>query len=195
MSYASLLELKQAIGRENTANDVDLQLRLDAATRWIDKECHRTFVLDAADTTRLFRASPDGSVSVPDLVSVTSIKIDTNGDRSYATTLAATDYSLEPFTEPRYQRVVLWPTSSYAFLDRLVQIVGKFGYVVNGAPPDDIKLACLMQASRLNIRRTTPLGVLQSTDLGQFTRISSSDPDVMALLKPYVRSAAQWIVV
>lgn len=200
MSYATLAELKawMTIPSADTGDDADLQRALDAADRWIDQVCGRKFSVDAQDVTKLLYPNARGRVDVVDLVSVTSIKTDSRGDRSYATTLATTDYILLPSQNPdgetRYQEITIWPTASKSFgQGRLVQVVGKFGYVVGAAAPKDIVQAELIQASRLWKRTETPLGVLGATDLGTFQRISAADPDVMALLAPYVRSR-QWVV-
>lgn len=197
-AYATLAELKAQMDLDAiTTNDTELTRCLDAAAAWIESPagCGRVFALDATDTTKLFMPTSEGVVDVPDLVSVTSIKVDTRGDRSYATTLAAADYQLYPLIGSRYEQIRIWPQSSKSFRpDRLVQVVGKFGYVEGAAAPIPIKEANLLLAARLYKRREAPFGILQSTDLGTFTRLSKEDPDVANLLAPY-RLSKDWVVV
>lgn len=197
MTYVTLAAFKEYIGETGASHDGALQRALDAAESWINDYTGRTFALDASDTTREFYPNSDGTLSVPDLVTATSIKSDSAGDKSYSTTFATTDYELLPLDGPPYQTVRIWPTSSKSFAQgRLVQIIGKFGDTVGSAAPVSVQQAELILASRFYHRKDAPFGILQSVDLGQFTRISKEDPDVITLLEPFkVTGAAGWVVV
>lgn len=194
-NYVSLATLKEYLNIQDTDNDTELQRSLDAADEWINSYCERTFELDAVDTTRVFYPNPDGTVTLPDLQTVTTVKTDTTGDQSFPTTWAATEYELLPLDGPPYTMMRPWPTSSKAFgHNRLVQVVGKFGTTIAGGTPASVKTAACILASRFYHRKDAPFGVLQSVDLGQFTRISKEDPDVISLLAPY-KSTSGWVVV
>jgi hypothetical protein len=194
--YASLQELKQALQIGDAASDVDLERALEASARWIDAYCGREFSLQEAQTKEYY---PDGTerLEVVDLVSVDSITIDTVGDRSYATTLLTTDYELWPLDGPPYQEVRIWPLSRTRSFSpgRRVRVVGDFGCTVDGQAPVEVRQANLLQAARYYKRVTeAPFGVLQSSDLGEFTRLSSNDPDVVALLGKW-QLTRNWVVV
>lgn len=190
-SYAHLTTLKHALSIGDDNDDPTLQRSLDAATGWIDQHTGRTFG-DAVTATKLFYPSDDGRLDVVDLLTVTTLKVDSRGDRSYATTLAATDYELLPPNETPKQQVRLWPTSSKSFgPGRLVQIAGTWGY---GSVPAQVEQACLILATRYYKRHEAPFGILGQADLGQFERISKEDPDVISLLAPYTRTRA-WVLV
>jgi hypothetical protein len=123
------------------------------------------------------------------------LKTDTSGDRTYADTFASTDYELWPLTGPPYQEIRGWPTGNLLFTPgRYVQVVGTFGCVVDNQPPVEVRQATLLLAARYFKRGEAPFGILQSTDLGQFTRLSQSDPDVATLLAPW-KLAALWVAV
>ena len=203
--YVSLEEFKTWIGATGDADDHHLEPVLVAAQRYIDRYCGRSFALETG-ATKLYYPSSAESLGVVDLISATSVKIDSSGDRTFGTTLAPTSYELLPYSDTnglpstRFQEIRLWPTSSTAFqTGRLVQVVGNFGYVVDTAGvPEDIRLAALILSSRYWKRHETPLGVLGTTDLGTFERISKEDPDVAALLDQYSRtsgSGAGWVLV
>jgi hypothetical protein len=202
MSYATLAELKDWIDVTDAVDDAQLQMSLDSATSVIDSMCGRTFALQT-DVVKLYWPRSTDVVEVVDLISATSIKSDSHGDRTYATTLEPTDYELLPYHDAsglpsvRYQEVHIWPTSSKSFsTGRQVQITGDFGYVESGGAPASVKQACLILASRYWKRHETPLGVLGVTDVGQFERLSKEDPDVRALLTVYMRSSASgWVLV
>lgn len=206
LSYASVDELKGWITSNSTdmSDDVDdegLQLALDASTRLIDVTCGRRFVFEAG-ATKLYYPSSTDSVDVVDLITATSIESDSHGDRTFSTLLEPTEYELLPYVDGvgapavRFQEVRIWQTSSRSFTPgNLVRIIGDFGFVESGnTVPPEVKQANLIHAARLWKRRETPLGILGSTDLGTFERMSKDDPDVAALLAPYVR-AGTWVLV
>ena len=207
MAYVSLLELRQQLDIEDDDNDVDLQRALDSAAAAIDSQCGRTFTLSTADETKLYYPTQENALNVVDLVSVTSVKTDSQGNRTYSTTLASTDYELLPYNEPRYQQIRMWPTSSKSFgIGRLVQIVGRFGYVegadvpnsIPGAAPSAIKQANLLMGARYYKRREAPSGILSAADIGAFARLAATDPDVMSLLAPYKRTGGRnggWLMI
>lgn len=193
-SYSTLSDLKAYLSITDVNSDQQLLRVLEAASLWIDSYTGRVFAKDAADTTRTFYPNNDGTVSVPDLVSVTSLKTDSQGNHGFNTTLTVnTDYELLPLDGPPYDTVRIWPTSSKSFAPgRLVQIVGKFGYAVGTGAPAAVQQACLILAARYFKRAEAPFGILQTVDLGQFTRISKEDPDVISLLAPY---RVSWVAV
>lgn len=202
-SYASLAWLKTAMQITDDADDSPLQLALDAATAQIDQWSGRRFA-DETGATKYFYASSATVLDVtPDIRTVTSIAIDTNGNLTFSTTLAATDYllyPLMPFPDPGiyYQiRTAPLTSSSRAFpQDRQIRVVGDWGYTVGGEAPPAVRQACLIQAERLYKRaREAPFGILQTTDLGQYTRISAMDPDVQSLLSPYKAARELWLAV
>jgi len=198
--FVTLPELKSWSGLTGSANDADLTRAIEAASQWIEGYTGRSFVLDAADVTKYFYANPDQTIDLTDLATVASIAIDTAGDRTYGTTLAASEYELLPVNGPRYDRVRIWPTSSRSFQlnpARRVRVVGRFGYVESGAVPPAVKQAALILSLRYYERRNAPFGILSATDIGQFERLSANDPDVLALLKPYLSSspAQNWVLV
>lgn len=193
--YVSLQELKQSLAITDAASDVDLERALDAASRAVEGFTGREFFLRTA-TTRLYYPEDGHRVLTPDLVAVTSLKVDEDGDRTYSLTLSATDYELWPLSGPPYQEVRVWPLSSEAFVPgRYVQVVGSFGCLVDGAAPVDVKLATLLLASRYSKRPEAPFGVLGATDLGTYQRISKEDPDVATLLQPWSLTGSSWCMV
>ena len=193
--YASLLELRQYLSIADEASDVDLERALDAACRKIDGECGREFALATAQT-RLYYPASAWAVKTPDVVSLTSVKTDPEGDQTFSRTLELSDLELWPLNGARYQEIRVRPMADYAFTTgRYVQVVGSFGCVVDGGPPVEVRQAALVLASRYYKRAEAPFGVLQNTDLGQYTRLSASDPDVVALLEPWRLTGASWVMV
>lgn len=153
VAYATLAEFKlYASARGGTAatdanDDSVIEDILKTASRYIDGVTRRRFYQNTNDETRYYTPIADDILFIDDLAAApTSIKTDTTYDRTYATTIASSDYDLEPSNalldgQP-YTRVDIAPLSPHYFpeFSRSVQIVGKFGFPF---VPSDIKGACL----------------------------------------------------
>ena len=67
---------------------------------------------------------------------------------------------------------------------RTVKITGYWGWP---ATPAQIIEACYLQCERLYQRRNSPMGVAGPNEFGQLTALAPLDPDVIMLLRPYMR--------
>ena len=115
-----------------TPSDATLRFVIEGVSEAIDTHCHRQLL--ARLQTRYYTASRGNYLVVKDLVSVTSIKTDRDGDRTYEQTWEATDYDLLPFNaatdgEP-YTEISVTPAGVLTFptISKGVEIVGKWGY-------------------------------------------------------------------
>lgn len=190
--YCELDDLKARIAITDAGDDAALTACILAASRQIDGLTNRVFYQLPA-TTRTYTAECGDELTVDDLVSATTLKTDTNGDRTYGTTWLTTDYDLIPDNAAAnnmpYTRIVLSPKSTQWFptFRRGVQITGTWGWP---AVPDAIAEACLILAQRLFKRPDAPLGVLAATTPdGLGIPLRGNDPDVEALIAPYRRFA------
>lgn len=191
--YADLadLKLRVRINADDGLSDARLESSITAASRAIDESTGRRFY--AATETRVYQAGSLSCLLLPDdLLSVTTLKIDTDGDRTFETTLATTDYYLlplnavadgRPYTEIAIDRI----NGAYTFSGwpQGVQIAGSFGYCATGSHPAPIEEATLRLAERLFKLSDAPLGVTGSLELG-VARIAT-DRDLADLLWPYRR--------
>lgn len=138
--YGRLSELKaRAMGVSTTVLDSVLLGYLEDASRRIEGKdiCNRHFY-SLAGQTRYYDAEPCRELWLrgDDLISITTLKVDLDGDGVFETTLTAdTDYWLWPVNRlayKPYRRIDLNPNSStltiWAIGPRRVQIVGTFGY-------------------------------------------------------------------
>jgi hypothetical protein len=171
-------------------DDARLEQIVTAVSRAIDKDCRRRFY--AATETRTFAAVLPDLCLVDDLLSVTTLKTDNDGDRTYDETWVAADYDLLPSNaaldgEP-YRRLEPTPRGSRRFPTHAkgVEIAGSWGYA-SSAPPA-IREACLLWSLRVFERRHAIFGVKGSTQLGEvYLKLPPPDPDVAALLRPFRR--------
>lgn len=189
--YCTLQDVKDVLRITDSTDDTMLELCVESASRLIDGHCERVFY-DIAEEARYFFARNSFECEIDDLVSITSLYTAPNGNGgSYDQEWAAAYYQLEPLngiasgiyrpaTLIRAIDTLLFPSVGQ---EALVKVTGVFGWA---SVPISIKQAAIMQATRLYKRYDSPLGVLGFGDLG-VVRISRVDPDIGALLAPFVK--------
>ena len=129
--YVDLKTLKAVVGESTTTNDASLLAAAEDASRYVDQHCARRFYVQTA--TRYYTARNPCVIDVDDLLAVTTLKTDSDGDRVYDETWAATDYDLTAGDDynawPKW-RVSVTPDGDYHFprYQRGVQIAGSWGY-------------------------------------------------------------------
>jgi hypothetical protein len=169
----------------NVFNDTELENCIEAASRAIDSYCKRRIY--AAAETRYYSPRLPDWLEVDDLLTVTTLKTDEDGDRTYETTWAVTDYDLMPTNAALrgrpYTMIQTTPNGNYSFPVgvKSVQIAGSFGYA--GTTPDAVNEACLLLSTRLFKRKDAPFGIMGSPELGELRNLRADDPDLITLLK------------
>jgi len=93
-TYVGIDDLNVRMGITGTSNDGGLWMTLSSASRAVDRYCNRHFFV--LEETRLFDIDDPAQVTIPDLVSVTELLEDLDGDRVFETTRSASDYALYP---------------------------------------------------------------------------------------------------
>lgn len=193
MSYASLAEFKSAIGigTADTTDDTALQSVLDATDALIDLYTDRKQGFGTASETRYYTAEDYKYVLVDDLVSISSLTTDDDGNGTYETTWTAnTDYNLAPGNAALdgwpYNEIdvsVTWPRNFPKNVYRGVKVIGVFGWP---AVPNAVKQAAIIQAGAVWSSRTSPFGVIGSQDLGGILRQARAlHPEAQVLLEAY----------
>lgn len=190
--YTDLITLKTRLDIVDTSVDTILENVIEAASRAIDGFTNRHF-FQAAGVTRHYTGEFGDLLFVDDLVNVTTLTTDEDGDRTYETAWATTDFDLEPFNAADdnrpFTKIRTTPNGVRAFprIRRGVEIVGDWGWP---AVPDAITEATLIQAFRLYKRKDAPFGVAGNAELGQLQVLRMLDPDVKGLIAPYRRMVA-----
>jgi hypothetical protein len=186
--YCTLNELKASLRITDNVDDALLELAIESASREIDSSCERTFY-NMGTATRYFVAQDAFYTEIDDLISITHLKTDPDGDGSYTITWSAGDYQLEPLngfvsgivspsTGIRAKDTYLFPLEEG---EALVEVRGVWGW---SATPVAVKQATIIMASRLYKRNDSPLGVAGFGDIG-VVRVAKLDPDVEALIMPF----------
>jgi len=196
--YTSLEEMKTRLGITKTTDDLQLTGAVQAASRSVDEITGRFFWQTASTEVRTYIPESIYEQSIDDLVSLTSLKADRDGDGTYEETwVQNTDFQLYvasgmynrnrfgelwPWTGfnivgPKFIPIV-WP---WSHLDRL-QVTGVHGWP---AVPDAVKESTRIAAANLFRRKDAPFGV---AGFGEFAlRLTQQDPTVMGLLHRYIR--------
>jgi len=145
--YATLAQVKNylRIVSVDSTDDTVIEDLVEKTSRLIDRHTGRQFF--ASTATRVFTAQESSRVALSsnDLLTVSSLKTDLDGDRVYETTLTAgTDYDLYPLNLPPYSEIKIAPLSVHYFSlwAKGIEIVGTWGYTATA--PEDIEYACLV---------------------------------------------------
>ena len=187
--YATLAELRTRLGVSDTADDTTIEAVIESASWAID--AYADWIFYALSETRYFDGDDPICLFVGDLLSVTTLKTDDVGLRTYGTTWATTDYDLLPYNTTPKTRISITQYGRYSFPvgAKSVEIVGSWGHNATGSYPDDINEACLLWAARLFARKNAPFGVAGSPDNAMMT-LPGVDPDVKRLLSRYIKYGA-----
>jgi hypothetical protein len=195
--YCQVADVRDQLSDADTKLSAALIERaISASSRAIDQYCGRRFWKDAAPVARVFEAVDSHVLPVNDIASTAGllVEVDSVGDGTFATTWASTDYQLKPLNADADGGAYSW--SEIATTGGL-----RFPWFRNGRPgvrvtatwgwsqvPDEVTEAAILKAVSLFKRKDAPFGIAGFSDFGA-VRISRSDPDVTAMLQPYLRVA------
>ncbi len=202
--YATLAEYKAWIAVRglagsvgaDTSDDTVIEILIEAASRYIDRETDKRFYLNSTDETRYYTVGEDGTycVKIDPLGTLTSISVDYAGIRSY-TALIAADYDLTPDNAALdgvpYTSIEINTMLSTAYFPswrKGVKVVGKFGWP---ACPKDVQEATLSIAQSLNGARSgqTSGGKVTVTAAGIVIR----PEDVPAFAQKIINHYRSWV--
>jgi hypothetical protein len=188
--YCTLAEVKSALRISDSTDDTLLEKAIEGASRRIDGHTGRFFYQQSATISMYTRDIYTVQLQ-NDLVSVTTLKTDDNGDGTFETTWTAnTDYQLQPLNtvlqSRPYNRVVAVGGKTFPIMIQPdlpgVQINGVWGW---SAVPNDVREACVLLSMRGFARYNAALGVVGFADMA--VQVRSVDPDVRDMLSPYVQ--------
>lgn len=132
--YCSREQTKRAIPINGVTADRQIDRIIEAESRAIDRKLRRWFI--PRTETRLYRfpARNQGGSHIwldADLLSLTTLR--SEAQNTTPTTIAATDYFLEPANEPPYNRIEIDLSSNSVFQagdtpQRSISVLGSWGY-------------------------------------------------------------------
>lgn len=149
--YLTLAEVKDQLIDKGTEDDPWIGRLITRASRKIDGLTGRFFYISSA-VTRLFDGSGQRSIVVPDLVSVSLLRVKIGGTAGAFTTIPSTQFFLQPADRrPDRPATALelsdMSTAAWHFDPgfRTVEVTGDWGWA---AIPDDIKEVCMEMVVR-----------------------------------------------
>lgn len=187
--YTDLATVRSALTlKANDApKDALILAAIAAASRQIDEWTGRRFYADATASARTFPVSRwstwrDGELVllVEDIATDADLAVAGGGPGSWAP-LTGWEADTQNLTRGR-PITELYGATGWCSGTGRVQVTARWGWP---RVPDAISQAALLQATRLYARKNSPEGVLGSSEWG-VSRVSRADPDVAALIAPYV---------
>jgi hypothetical protein len=202
-TYASLNELRTHLQSDpddtlSTTDDAELLRLLEAATTKFEMETNRLFYAIPGDVR--YYGSRDGQcLVVDDVLAVTELACDQDGNGAYETILPASAYKLSPTEAPYsgepYTEIRLLPNPlipAFPTQPRGVRVTGDFGYNATGATPALVTTAVLLSAGRLYARKQSLTGVQSVFDArsGMPSELTvRADADYAAIVALFCREA------
>jgi hypothetical protein len=177
-NYITVRELAEYITDPIDASDNYYASVVDAASRYVEAFCGRTFGPDAV-SARVFLPTTATLVYTDDfLAPPVSVAADTNGDGTYDSTYATTSYRVLPLNTTECSAISLMPGNVFS---ASVQVTATWGTADVPAP---VKQATLLVARDLVASKDTKYGILDLDQLGIRVRDNST---VRMLLAPHKR--------
>ena len=182
-------------------DDATLESVITAISRAIDNITDRRFYRNTVDETRYYTLDSgecnDSTIFFcpDDIGSITTLKMDQDGDRTYEETWTTSDYDLMPYNASAdgwpYTWIETTPQGDYSFsrMRKGIEIIGKFGFA--SSTPATIKEACLLLALKLFKRKDAVFGMAGAADLGTIVAMARrailADSEIQLMLGPYKR--------
>lgn len=197
--YTTLAAFKSAVTISDTADDVDIEEAIEAASRQIDGLVgRRRFWQDGSVVARRYYPGEPHRVGVDDISTVTGliVKVDQDDDGTFETTLTIdTDFILEPVNADKDYPVRPWESvrllngalSTFPCLASgrpSVQVTAKFGW---SAVPEPVERACIVQARNVFKAVDANNEVLQVSADGFPIRLPAVPSTTRVSLEPYIR--------
>lgn len=143
-----------------TANDVEddqlIESAIEAASAWIDNWCGRSF--ESEDDVRYFEAAEPGFAFTDDIISVSALEVDSDGDWTWSEEIVSDYFELWPANDVPKTAIQLHPNTDVWFPrgDRAIKVTGTFGYE---SVPSEVSEACAMLAEQIYKRKDSIFGV------------------------------------
>jgi hypothetical protein len=183
--YATLAELKSSLTITDSDDDALLELAITSTSRMIDDFTGRFFYANGtvgSPVIRYYTPNDPWTLAVDDYVSISEIATDDNFNQTWSTVWAASDFLKEPVNNSLrgwpYTRLLatgryVWPY----YLPQACKVTGVWGWP---AVPAEVNQACIIQSSRIFVRKQSPFGIAGTPELGTVRLSSRLDPDVQA---------------
>jgi hypothetical protein len=193
--YITSANFKTRHGITVATHDARIAAHVTAASREVDSRTGRKFDADSTATARYFHPYSCDAVRIDDALEITAVALDLDDTGTYATTLAAGDYVVDPHGGIGPNGQTGWPAETiqlvgYGYTLRrfrrpMVKVTAKWGWTTT---PTDVVEACYLIAHRLYYEVAVPSGITApNVEFGLPGSPLQRPFTVERLLAPYVR--------
>lgn len=192
MALCTVDDVKQTLGIEDTVDDLEINVAVEAATAMIEQYCGRQFSQDAVASARVYVATNSYLVQVDDISTTSGLILETDpgADGTFDQTWTAADYQLEPLngiingqTWPyhtiRAIRSLYFPQD---YGQALIRVTARWGWA---SVPTAVKQAAIIQTITVFKSPDAPFGATPFQDTGILRLRSALHPTAAALLTNY----------
>jgi hypothetical protein len=190
--YATPEELAHFMGDAAATDTAELTLAIEAASRSVDRFCDRQFGLLATPEVRYYTARYDTHrrrwiIDTDDFATTVGLVVESIGPQWDAELTDCLPAPVNAVVDGRvWTSLVVDPASPMVpdAGENAIRVTAKFGWP---AVPGAVKLATLIQASRLFARRHAPFGMAGNPEVGQLRLLERLDVDLAVSVRPYAR--------
>lgn len=194
-AYATPAELAHFMGDAVAPDDAELTLAIETASRAADRTCDRQFGIVDAPKSRWYDAvfdatSPFGpqrrwTVAIDDLMTADGLTVALgDGVNATATLAGCLPTPINAVVNGKPWTKLVLPQGVSVAPGTKVRVTALFGWA---QVPGAVKMATLIQASRLFSRRYAPFGVAGNPEVGQLRLLDKLDVDLITSVRPYLR--------
>lgn len=192
--YVDATALRDRLGISSTRDASVLSGAVEAASRAVDDYCGRRFWVDDDVSARTYRPSSADlcRVAVDDIATTTGLIVKHGTNGTFTTTVAASDYELDPANGIGINGQAGWPYDTIRLINavfpwwagrRTVQITAKWGWMEVPAP---VAQATALVAADMYHLKDNRFGVVGVNDFGPL-RVGENR-QATSLLEPYRRA-------
>jgi hypothetical protein len=193
-AYATPEELAHYNGDAVATDTAELTLAVETASRSVDRACGRQFGLLDEPVARYYTARYDAGcrqwvIDTDDFGTTEGMTVETVGPQYDALLTGYLPAPVNAVVDGKvWTSLVIGSGAAVApnASENGVRITAKWGWP---EVPAAVKLATLIQASRLYARRVAPFGLAGNPEVGQVRLLDRLDVDLMTSVRPYQR---QW---
>jgi len=192
MALCTVDDVKQTLGIEDTVDDLEINVAVEAATAMIEQYCGRQFSQDSVASARVYVATNSYLVQVDDISTTSGLIVETDpgADGTFDQTWQTADYQLEPLngiisgqTWPyhtiRAIRSLYFPQD---YGQALIRVTARWGWA---SVPTAVKQAAIIQTITVFKSPDAPFGATPFQDTGILRLRSALHPTAAALLTNY----------
>jgi len=167
--YCTLIEIKSELDIDTSEYDDWLHQMCESATELIDHYCHTSF--RATTATKYFDGA-DQRLSINDLISLTTLKLDLDCDGVFEATLTeGKDFNLEPYNQTPKRWVVISSRTDRSYHElnpgvrKGIEIAGSWGF--QESIPELVRRAALIQVAEWKaLNESGYTGITGSPEIG-----------------------------